>query len=384
MGSIQKEKYTSLQRVNLALNHEEPDRVPIDFGSRETTIHEETYTRLRNYLRINKKEIEYKQFFLKSIEVDKEILDFFGSDILNFEIGMEKASNPRLKIDYQNNIFKNEWGTEYKIARNGEYFHFYKFPLQTIDKSDVNSLIWPSTYNRTDDIKNRINEEFNKKEKAILLSGVTGIVAIHWFLRGLENSYIDFAYQPTQTHYLFDKILDWQIKMWNNILNNVGDYVHIIEAINDDVASEKGLLISLEHYRKFIKSRQKKLIDFIKSKIKAKIFAHSCGAIYEIIPDLIEIGVDILNPIQFTANGMEGKRLKKNFGDNLVFCGGACSNLVLQNEKPSIVEKEVKKNLEIFMKGGGYIFAPIHNIQAGVPVENILSLFKSAIKYGYY
>ena len=379
-----KTKLTSLERVNLALNHKEPDRVPIDFGSRETTIHEESYKRLKEYIGTCRKKIEYKQFFLKSVELEREILDYTGSDILNFEIGMEKISNPKLIVDYEKNIFINEWGTKYKISRDGIFFHFYEFPLKSLDKSEIDNFKWPDIVNRADNIKNELFKEYDKREKAIILSGVSSMISIHWFLRGLEQSYMDFALQPNQTNYLFDRILEWQIKIWENILDDVGNYIHLVEALSDDVAGEKGLLISPEFYRKNIKSRQKELISFIKSKTKAKIFLHSCGAVYEIIPDFIEIGVDVLNPVQIDATGMDSKRLKKDFGDCIVFAGGGCANTILQNGTPIEVKSEVKKRLTDFMPNGGYIFGPIHNIQSGVPVKNIIALFETVKEFGNY
>ncbi len=379
-----KTKLTSLKRVNLILNHKEPDRVPIDFGSRETTIHEESYKRLKDYLGLDRKKIEYKQYFLKSVEVEKEILDYIGSDILNFEIGMEKISNPKLIADYERDIFANEWGTKYKISKDRNFFHFYEFPLKSLDKSEIDNFKWPDVINRVDNIKDELLKEYEKKEKAIILSGVSSMISIHWFLRGLEQSYMDFAIQPKGTNYLFNKILEWQIKMWEEILNKIGSYIHIVEVSSDDVAGEKGLLISPEFYRENIKPCQKKLINFVRSKTKGKIFFHSCGAVYEIIPDFIEIGVDILNPVQIDAANMDSKRLKKDFGDCIVFDGGGCANTILQDGTTDEVKSEVKRKLADFMPGGGYIFAPIHNIQAGVPEKNIITLFEAVKEFGNY
>ncbi len=375
---------TSLDRVMTAINHSEPDRVPIDFGSRETTIHEEPYLELKRYLKIKNKSIQYKQFFLKSIEVDREVLDYLGSDIMNIEIGMEKVSNPKIKLDFDNNIFINEWGTRYSASKDRKFLKYFDFPLKTLNKSDIDSYKWPDVSNRVDNIRDIIKKEFDKKEKAVLISGVTGIIAIHWFLRGLEQSYMDFAGQLKETGYLFDRILDWQMKMWEGILTEAGGNIHIIEATNDDIASNEGLIISPEIYRKILKPRQLKLIDFIKKRTKAKIFSHSCGSIYEIIPDLIEIGVDILNPVQVTAKGMDSAKLKKDFGSSITFCGGGCSNTILQNGTVQEVKDEVNRRLDDFMPGGGYIFAPIHNIQPGVPAENIVALFESAREFGLY
>ena len=146
--------------------------------------------------------------------------------------------------------------------------------------------------------------------------------------------------------------------------------------------SQSSLLISPKMYRKFIKPRQKILFDYLHKNTKAKIFFHSCGSIYDLIPDLIEVGVDILNPIQYTASKMDALNLKKTFGKDLVFWGGGIDTQnILPNGKPQEIKDAVRKQIEILSPDGGFVFAAVHNIQADVPPENILALFAGIAEY---
>jgi uroporphyrinogen decarboxylase len=182
-----------------------------------------------------------------------------------------------------------------------------------------------------------------------------------------------------------ERITEILIIAYGNILKEIGQYVQVV-AIGDDLGTQNGLLISPDIYRKRIKPRQKRLIDSIKSKTDAYIFYHTCGAIREFIPDLIEIGVDALNPIQVSAKGMgDTAELKRMYGKDLTFWGGLCDNQkVLPFGTPKEVREETRRRLEDMMAGGGYVAASIHCIQDEVPPENILAMFETVHEYGKY
>lgn len=133
-----------------------------------------------------------------------------------------------------------------------------------------------------------------------------------------------------------------------------------------------------------VKPRQKQIFSFIKKRTDAKLYLHSCGAIYEFIPDIIECGVDVLNPVQVSAKGMDTKRFKQEFGDRLSFWGAIDTQRILPFGTPGDVEEEVKRRIYDLASGGGYVLAPVHNIQANVPPENIVAMFEAAKKYGKY
>jgi len=155
--------------------------------------------------------------------------------------------------------------------------------------------------------------------------------------------------------------------------------------IGDDIAGQEGPLYSPDFYRSVVKPRQKKLIQHIHSLTKAKIWYHTCGSCIEYIPDLIDIGVDIINPVQISAFDMDPAKLKKQFGDRIVFWGGGIdAQHVLPFATPDLVKKEVQKSLEVFKPGGGYVFNNVHNIQSGVPAENIIAMYEAAYEFGFY
>jgi len=159
----------------------------------------------------------------------------------------------------------------------------------------------------------------------------------------------------------------------------------LAEATIDDLAGQAGPLFSPDFYRKYVKPRQKQLISHIKMLSNAKIWYHTCGSCTEFIPDLIDIGIDILNPVQISAKNMSPRTLKQKFGDVLTFWGGGIDpQHDLPFATPDQIRKHVQKNIEIFMAGGGYIFNNVHNIQAEVPSENVISLFEAAYDYGFY
>jgi len=144
-------------------------------------------------------------------------------------------------------------------------------------------------------------------------------------------------------------------------------------------------MISLKTYRNFIKPAQKKVWQFIKSKTQARLFLHSCGSVRQFLPDWIELGLDILNPVQVAAKGMDPKELKREFGKDLTFWGGGCdTQKVLSFGTPEDVENEVRRRISEFAPGGGFVFNQIHNIQPQVPPQNILRMFETVLKYGTY
>jgi len=178
--------------------------------------------------------------------------------------------------------------------------------------------------------------------------------------------------------------LQFWMDYYGGFMAELGDVVDVV-MIGDDLAAQHGPLFSPKFYRQIVKPRQKKLVQHIKSLTDAKVWYHTCGACTEYIPDLIDNGIDILNPVQISADGMDAKLLKGRFGGKLVFWGGGIdAQHVLPFASAEQVREDVRKNVEIFKPGGGYVFNNVHNIQAGVPPENIVALFDAAYEFGFY
>ena len=218
-----------------------------------------------------------------------------------------------------------------------------------------------------------------------VVSGISGVVyETCWYLRGLEAWFMDLASQPEFCAALLDQTLKFWLDWFRLFLDEVGDIVDVI-MIGDDLAGQTGPLFRPETYRNVVKPKQKQLVQYICSRTEAKIWYHTCGACKEYIPDLMDNGVDILNPVQISATGMEPGELKSRFGDSLCFWGGAIdAQHVLPSASPEEVRDHVRRNLEAFKPGGGYVFNNVHNIQAGVPPENVLALYDAAYEFGFY
>jgi uroporphyrinogen decarboxylase len=192
------------------------------------------------------------------------------------------------------------------------------------------------------------------------------------------------AREPVFADRIMEKLTELYIKASLDYLNEVGPYLDVV-IYWDDVCGQNGWLIRPDLYIKQVKPRQRRLVEAIKKKTKAKLFYHGCGAVYDLIPHLIEIGFDIINPVQVSAKGMDTRRLKREYGRDIVFWGGGIDTQhVLPFGKPQEVADEVKRRIDDLAPGGGFVFAAVHNIQAFVPPENIIAAFDTALEYGRY
>ncbi|MBP1777148.1 MAG: putative methyltransferase [candidate division NC10 bacterium] len=205
-----------------------------------------------------------------------------------------------------------------------------------------------------------------------------------WALRGFENFYTDLVAEPEFAEALMQGVADYQIALYEHILAEVGPYVDVV-MVAEDLGSQDGPLISPHTYRGMIKPVQKRIWHFIKSRTNARLFLHSCGSVRRYIPDLIELGVDILNPVQVAAAEMDPAELKREFGKDLTFWGGGCdTQRVLTFGTRDDVEREVRLRIRELGPGGGFVFNQIHNIQPGVPAENIVRMFDTVLTHGVY
>ena len=204
-------------------------------------------------------------------------------------------------------------------------------------------------------------------------------------LMGYDVFLISLALNKPKAAYLMDRILELKIAFWDEVLSRFGDRIDIVKEL-DDMGSQINLLISPDMYRAEIKPRLKQLVEFIKGKAPhVKMMMHSCGSVRKIIPDLIDCGIEILNPVQYTAAEMDPVALKKEFGADLTFWGGGIdTQQILPTGTVQEVRDETRRMLDIFMPGGGYVFAPVHAIQADVPVANMLAMWNTVRDFGRY
>jgi uroporphyrinogen decarboxylase len=227
----------------------------------------------------------------------------------------------------------------------------------------------------------------SRRQRAYVLGrNAPGIWEVALWLRGFENFFCDMAVNVPFAEALMDIICEIKMKYWAQALELLGANVMMISEA-DDLASQDRCLCSPDMYRKLIKPRHTKLFAFIRkqAKVPVKIFYHSCGAVKELIPDLIESGIDILNPVQVSAAGMDTRELKRQFGRDITFYGGGVdTQRVLPRGTPSEVRDEVKRRVDDLAPGGGFIFNTVHNIQADVPPENIMAMWETLQEFGVY
>jgi uroporphyrinogen decarboxylase len=379
-------------RVISALNHREPDCVPFDLGGTDVTgINCHVYRSLLPLLGLDvPKEIPILDIVQQIANIDEKALHQLQAHCR--AVFPNSPSNWKLEVfeDNGNEVFKDEWGIAWrKPKQGGLYFDIKESPLKQIDWDEIVSYPWPNPIdpNRLTGLKDRIQHLHDDGEYAIVLSGITGggAMEVSAWLSGFENFFSTMLIDPKAADALLDKILEIKLGFWQSILPSVKDFVQVISE-SEDLGMQDRLLVSPATFKQHIKPRLRQLITGIKKIAPdVKVFLHSDGAILEILPDLIEIGVDILNPVQVSAKGMgDTALLKREFGKDLVFWGGIDTQKVLPFSSPKEVEEEVKRRLDDLAPGGGYVMATVHNIQFNTPPENVLAMFRAWQKFGAY
>ena len=388
---------TPKERVLAALQHREPDRVPFDLGSTvDTSIHYIGYNNLlkhmsKEHLIRTKEETRFIDIVQSVVQLDSEIVEALKIDVKGFVPGSYGARwNDVVMTEGKEEFLLDSFGAKWFRPPEGYYFDQKKgsFPLAEITtQAELEAFDWPvlGTSKRAKGLRSII-KELGEQYAIAVGDPVGGIFAQGFRLRGYTNFYLDLASNPSLASSLMDKLTDLKIQYWDKVLDEVGDLVNVV-VFEDDLGQQDRTLISPKMYRKLVKPRHERLFSFIKQKTSgsAYVLLHSDGSIYDIIPDLIEAGVDILNPIQVSCAKMDTFVLKKEFGNNLVFWGGGVDTQeVLPFKTPNEVRDEVKKRIDHLAPGGGFVFAAIHNIQPDVPPENIVAMWETLQEYGKY
>ncbi|MDC7235627.1 MAG: uroporphyrinogen decarboxylase family protein [Spirochaetales bacterium] len=383
---------TSRERVLTTIAHTEPDRVPLDFGATmETTIHLKAYAMLKEKLHIlTDKEAGIKLLTAQFADVDQEIQEKIGADVrgvqpvppANFEIRYEK------KGEYTQ--FTDEFGISWrKSDEDGLYFDMFKHPLAEMELEDIENYPFPDPRepSRFAGLSERIDTLSADGEFPIVFDNCwgNGIFQMCNQMMGYDQFLIAMALGEKKADYMLDKILDLKMNFWDEVLERFGDRIDIVKEL-DDLGTQINLLLSPEMYQDKIKPRLTKLVNSIKKKAPhVKMMMHSCGSIRKVIPDLIDAGVEILNPIQYTAEDMDPATLKKEFGKDLTFWGGGMeTQKIMPMGTVQEVKDETRRQLDILMPGGGFVFAQVHSLQWGVPFENMMAMWETVKEYGSY
>ena len=378
------------ERVMLALNHKEADRVPIDLGATiVSSITKSSYIPLKKHLGIPLEEIKMLDYVQQLPYLDDALMDRFGVDFRMVQLPAATAPDLAIFEDGNYYAFIDRWGSKLHMPKEGGlYFDWLDFPIKETTMEALDQYKWPRPdpheYNLR--LGEQARDIYANTDFALVGSAVIGGGIFEQPARtiGLENFLMALITEPKFADRLMEQITDIYIESCNNYLDEVGKYIQVF-TYWDDVNTQDGWMIRPEIYRKMIKPKERRLVEAIKKKTDAKIFFHGCGATFDLIPDLIELGFDILNPVQVSARGMDTKLLKREYGKDIVFWGGGVdTQRVLPFGKPKEVVDEVKSRIDDLAPGGGFIFAAVHNIQAFIPPENIVAAFDTALEYGRY
>jgi len=410
---------TPRQRVMKAVNHEVPDRVPIDLGSmKASTIAAIAYDKLKRKLGLaTPTKVLDARFMIAALE--DEVLRRLHVDVVPLDLscalpmtrpdsewiprrlfdGTSVLFPPRTRIaeDAAGNwILLNDDGspTTFRMPKCGYYFDDVSFnrgdgidPRKFRPVSDISDehLALLGDYGRA---------LYENTDYAILGWGF-GVCFLGLSLitdrtnnvtQGLTNEWMMMLMTEKETcHEMMDRSVEATIRCLKLLNEAVGDYVFAWGIASDDSGTQRGEFIRPELWAEMLGPHYRKLCDWVHAHTSWKTFFHCCGSVYHLIPHFIEAGIDILNPVQTSATNMDPARLKQQFGDRLVFWGGGCdTQRVLGSARPEEIRQHVKERLGIFSPGGGYVFNQVHNIQANVPPENILAMFDAAYEFGAY
>jgi uroporphyrinogen decarboxylase len=388
---------TSSERLDAALNHNEPDRVPYDLaGTTVTGISKKAFIKAMEYrgmsIEYEKKEIDPIQQIVTPAE---ETLKHLNSDTRR--IGARRIPDFEKIVTERNGIHEltDIWGCIWKMdVMKDFYFNQYSYPMEQYNSIEegLNNYRFPNLDSHYDIIRSDLSEQIRSIDNYGVIAdrNCAGLTETSLRIRGYQNWYLDTMTDPAGVEKLFDLITEYKAGYWDLVIdwlieNNLQERVNVI-AECDDLGTQTSTLLEPEYLRKTVIPKFRFLWSRIKKRLpQVKIFMHTCGSVRVLLPDLIDAGLDIYNPVQFTASDMQLEGLKKDFGNDLVFWGGGVNTQsTLKNAAPEKVRDEVKKIIDIMAPGGGFVFTPVHNVQEDVPPENFWAMWDTLMEYGRY
>ncbi len=407
----------SRQRVLTALNHHQPDRVPIDFsGHRSSGIAAIAYHKLRDYLSLPQRTIRVYDIPQQLAVVDKDVLDIFGVDTIEMGRGFlledkdwkdwTLPDGTPCQIPYYVNLEKrgDHWyilsddGQELGVQKKGcLYFEQSNYPLmnrdiRNDDFSDLEQQLkyttWtgiphPGAHLPLDDkgLKDMSQQAKTLREstdRAIIGLFGGSIFEVPEYLYRNDNFLMYMGLYPDAVHRLLEKLTSIYMRNLEKWLGAVGPYIDVILFGGEDLGMQTGPQMSPQMYRRYFKPYHEKLFRNAKQLSDVKVNLHSCGGVRELLPDLIDAGIDAINPVQLTCAGMNAAELKNNFAKKLTLWGGGCDTRdILPNDSPQQITEHVKQQVNILNRDGGFVFQQVHNILANVPPQNIEAMFKA-------
>jgi len=411
----------SRERVLKTINHQEPDRLPMDIGGmRSTGIGALAYEKLRKYLGMNDHPLKLYDVWQQLAYIDDDILEYFHGDVRSIERMYSVWWNPDITLDKWKDGRLTD-GTKalvpegFSPVKEGKFYLIRNSRGEIVAKRTEDGLYYDhvgiyhplSQATNADELKKQYRDLFPKgqditSEEQDYLRGESrklrkntdyallayfggSLFEMGQYLRGYEQWFLDIAENKEEgiASCLVDLLLEDYLEGLDTFIKVLGKKADIIGFGGDDLGMQTSPLISPATYRQLFKPGHQEMWDLVKRKSTYKIFLHSCGSIAELLPDIIEAGVEIINPVHINARNMDPERLKREFGQDIVFWGGGCdTQRVLPRGTLKNIEEEIRKNISIFAPGGGFVFAPVHNIQPDIPPEKIVRLYETAYTYG--
>ncbi len=379
---------TPRERVLTALDHREPDRVPIVIGaSNATGMKAAPYDRLKRLLRIEGPDrYIYDWPELGTILPDEAVLERLGADVRGVFDAFPAAVLERNRRRPAHAPFIDDWGSGQVEVEEGHWFPGVHPMAETTSIDDIERYPWPDM-----DDPSRV-AHIRADSARLAAENRYAIMATPWLLFPLERAFAmqgmdvflaNLAMEPDFAEALLRRHLELCRRLMGHVLDELGENVDIVK-IGDDLGTEQSLLMSPTMYRRILKPVHADLIAFIRSRTKARIFFHTDGDVFDLVDDLVEIGVDILNPIQATGRMGDFAALKKRHGPNVVLCGAIDTQRILPRGTPDEVRAEVRRVIETLGPGGGYLLAAVHTIMDEVPAENVLAMVDAAMEFGRY
>jgi len=413
-------RMTSRERVVAAVEHREPDRVPVDLGATPSSgISAIAYGNLKQHLGMATGHTQIYDVVQQLAQPEECVLDQFGIDVVDvgrtfntenadwYDVTLSDGQlaqypswfHPEPQED-GSWIAQTDDGTDIAhMPAAGAFFDQSYFPWVDGYPSDMKAalpeamdkVLWAALVHAPWDHASENGFWNSLRQHALALRQSTdrammivcGCNLFEWgtFLRRMDNFLMDLLLEQEQLDRMLDELMEVHMATLEKVCIAVGDVCDILR-FGDDLGMDTGPFMPPELYRKFFKPRHARLCEYVHKNSNMKTFLHSCGSIYALMPDLIEAGYDIINPVQTNCRDMEPERLKNEFGKDIVFWGGGCdTRTVLNNATPTEVERHVLERLDIFARGGGFVFNTIHNILPEVPSQNIEAMFNAIRKF---
>ncbi len=380
-------RMTSRERALAALNHQEPDRLPVDIGGLTlyTCWHELTDARVKEYLGYQGPEPKLNSFISRTVRPDAFIRERFQTDF--YGLASKPAATWDLELEQEGpggSSFVDEWGCRWRRPAGGYYYDLVNHPLDGATLSEVARYPWPDPADpgRLAGLAAQARDLYENSDYCLVFTPIwsTGVFQVSGMLQGWENHYVNLVADKKISQAIFDGLTEFNLGQLEAILEEVGEFIQVIN-LSDDLGFQDRPMIRLSVFQDMIKPCYKRMVDFIKSKKPdLKIVFHSDGAIAQFLPEFIDLGIDAINPVQVGCVGLsDTAQLKRDYGDRLVFWGaGVDTQSTLPHGTAAAVEEEVRSRIRDLAPGGGYIFAAVHNVQFDVPPENVVACYDTA------